>query len=250
MVADASDQPRRRYPITLPDFLGIGCQKCGTTWLHVNLSAHPDAFLPEPKELHFFDRQWDSGIETYAAKFAAGAGKIKGEITPAYGVLPPERIARVREVLPEARLIAMVRNPVRRAWSQAVMNLVSQRGREFDSVSDAEFLAHFQSPASLARGDYDTILHNWTAAFGRQKLWIGMYEDLDTRPRELLTEAFTHVGLSTVVDWSAIPYQQRVFEGPRVAMPDRFGEFLSQLYRPKVAQLGERFGIDVARWKL
>jgi hypothetical protein len=215
----------------------------------VNLAAHPDAFLPEPKELHFFDRHWDLGLEWYVAKFAPGAGRIKGEITPAYGVLPPDRIARVREILPDVRLIAMLRDPVQRAWSQAVMNLVTQTSRPFDSVSDAEFMAHFQSPRSLARGDYEAILTNWSHAFGRDRLWIGLYDDLETRPRELLCEAFNHVGLSTAIDWSAIPYTHRIFPGAGVAMPARFGEFLSNLYRPRISRLGERFGIDVDRWK-
>jgi hypothetical protein len=238
------------HPITLPDFIGIGGQKCGTTWLHVNLKAHPGAFLPEPKELHFFDRDWDRGIESYQAKFAAGAGKIKGEITPAYGVLPPARIAEVHQLIPAARLIVMLRDPVRRAWSQATMNLVTQKNRRFEDVPDREFFEHFQGEHSLSRGDYATILANWIGAFGREPIWIGMYDDLETRPRELLAEVFAHVGLSTVIEWSTIPFTRKVFEGAGVAMPDRFAEFLRALYRPRVARLGERFGIDVSRWKL
>jgi hypothetical protein len=155
----------------------------------------------------------------------------------------------VRELLPAARLIVMLRDPVQRAWSQAVMNLVTMPGREFASVGDAEFISHFQSPASLARGDYETILRNWSEAFGRQRLWIGMYDDLETRPRELLAEVFAHVGLSTEVDWPAFPYRQRVFAGAGIAMPARFGEFLGELYRPRMARLSERFGIDVSRWR-
>ncbi len=129
------------------------------------------------------------------------------------------------------------------------MNLMTQRNRRFEDVRESEFLAHFSSPASLARGDYETILQNWTAAFGPNSLWIGMYEDLESRPRDLLSDVFAHLGLSTTVDWPDFPYRQKVFAGAAVAMPPQFAEFLGNLYRPRVARLGDRFGIDVSRWR-
>jgi hypothetical protein len=63
-------------------FLGIGAQKAGTSWLFANLRHHPSLFLPEGKKLHFFDKGHISqGIERYLANFAPGEGRICGEIT-------------------------------------------------------------------------------------------------------------------------------------------------------------------------
>ena len=60
--------------VPFPDFLGIGAQKAGTTWLHENLRRHPELFLPEEKELHYFDRQWVRPLRHYSAAFREAGG--------------------------------------------------------------------------------------------------------------------------------------------------------------------------------
>lgn len=72
--------------LTLPDFLCIGSQRAGTTWLHECLREHPDLFLPEQKELHFFNSSFDKGLEYYSSMFKGGVyGEQKfGEISPNY----------------------------------------------------------------------------------------------------------------------------------------------------------------------
>ncbi|HUB27264.1 MAG TPA: sulfotransferase [Tepidisphaeraceae bacterium] len=230
--------------LTLPDFLGIGAQKSATTWLHENLKAHPGAFVPqgEEKEIHFFDqrvRQWS--LERYAELFAAGVGKIKGEITPAYGILPPGRIRFIRAVIPNVRLIFLMRNPIERAWSHALMELTWKVDRPFADVKEPEFYDHFHSPASLMRGDYATILHHWLSVFPRWQVFVGYFEDVVCRPRELLGDIFRHLGLATEVDWPAFPYQKRVYGGSGAAMPERFRQELTDLYRAPIERLARQW---------
>lgn len=117
-----------------PNFLVIGAQKCGTTWLERMLKQHPDVYAPETKELHFFNdraRYERDGMEWYRARFAGHAGqKAVGEFTPGYYwvALTPEderehpgRIRDIHETVhrhyPDLRLILMLRNPVERAVS-------------------------------------------------------------------------------------------------------------------------------------
>ena len=104
--------------MTLPDFLGIGTQKGGTTYLYELLKRHPQVFLAEPKEQHFFSLHWQRGADWYRRQFASAAeSQICGEITPYY-LFHPEVPARIQSLLPNVKLIVLLRDPVERALSQ------------------------------------------------------------------------------------------------------------------------------------
>lgn len=73
----------------LPNFLIIGAPRSGTTWIQENIKHHPEIFMPEQKEIHFFDRNYAMGIEYYEKYFSAYDGqKAIGEATPDYLHLP------------------------------------------------------------------------------------------------------------------------------------------------------------------
>jgi len=106
---------------SLPDFVIIGAPKCGTTILYHLLTKHPHVEPAAFKEPHYFDRLFDKGTEWYRQCFPPSRQKdgqrtITGEATPGYLFHPhaPKRMARV---IPEARLIALLRNPVDRTYS-------------------------------------------------------------------------------------------------------------------------------------
>ena len=102
----------------LPDFLGLGVQKGGTTSLHCLLEQHPQVFLPSVKEVHYFSLNFASGEAWYRSQFASAEPEQRcGEITPYY-LFHPQAAARVREALPQAKLIVLLRDPVERTLSQ------------------------------------------------------------------------------------------------------------------------------------
>lgn len=236
--------------LTLPDFLGIGAQKAGTSWLYENLKAHPRAFLvAQAKEVHYFDKHFlDYDLEAYSRYFADGRGKIKGEITPAYSILPPRRIRYIRAVMPDVKLIFLMRNPIERAWSHAVMDLVTNRNAKFEDVSENDFVSHFHSPASQQRGDYETILDRWLAEFPRGQVFTGFFDDLARRPIPLLIDIFSHLGLPLDVDWSTFPHAQIFRKGQTAPLPPRLREMLLGMYELPIARLGERFGAPSGAW--
>ena len=257
--------------LPLPDFLGIGAQKAGTTWLWENLRRHPEIFLPDKKELHYFDNKFDQSLRYYTHRFEEARGRIKGEITPAYGILPRDRIDFIRAIMPRVRLIFLMRDPVERAWSQAVMDLVVRRGRAFHEVSESEFLAFLESERSVSRGLYCRMLDNWLSLFPSEQLYVGFFEDIRERPREFMSELFAHLGVSRDVDWGSFPLQRviqpsvtpRGAEGPGRGVaaaagdagsepapcPDSVRERIRQLYAEELARLSERYGKRVAHWR-
>lgn len=107
--------------MSLPNFLGIGVQKAGTTLLYQLLKQHPQIYLPDSKELHFFDRdeEYQKGVSWYQNNYFGGAENYPwiGEITPSYIFFEsaPERIFKT--LGPNIKLIIILRNPVDRAYS-------------------------------------------------------------------------------------------------------------------------------------
>jgi hypothetical protein len=236
--------------LRLPDFLCLGAQKAGTTWLHRNLQPHPEVFLPPGrKELRFFDQRFYLSLREYAANFAAAGARRAGDITPNYGALSARRIAFVRRVVPEARLILILRNPIERAWSHALMDLATSRGRDPMDVADWEWRAHFRSRGSRRNGEYAAMLARWRAQFPREQLLVLFYEQLGEAPRELLTRVFRHIRVAEPGDWSAFPHAERIHAGPGlpVAGPDL--ALLRDLYREDLAALAAEFGDAVRSWR-
>jgi hypothetical protein len=120
----------------LPSFLIIGSMRSGTTALADHLRTHPDVFIPPRKELHFFSKYAGAGLDWYRSQFAeAREERAVGEASPNYMYLP-DAPARMAEVVPEARLMAILRNPVDRAYSHYVFN----RSRGLEPLSFPEAL--------------------------------------------------------------------------------------------------------------
>ncbi len=235
--------------LRLPDFLCLGAQKAGTTWLHRNLAAHPEVYLPPGrKELRFFDQRFYLSVREYAALFEAAGQRRTGDITPNYGALPSSRIAFVRALLPGVRLILILRDPVERAWSHALMDLATSRGRAPAAVADWEWVAHFRSRGSRRNGEYAAMLARWRARFPEPQLLVSFYDDLRDRPRELLARVFRHLGISDRVEWSRLPHAERIHGGPALAIPEAHRALLRELYRPDLERLADEFAEPVRSW--
>lgn len=205
-----------------PDFLGIGAQKAGTTWLYFALAHHPEIFMPDCKEVHFWDQHYANGYDWYEGLFQHSAyglvnpaplvsrsgsdssrrlvsrngsdKRISGEITPAYGILPSDTIAEIAQRYPDLRLIYMVREPVARAWSAACMD-ARNAGLAFESTPDGWFLEHFRSHGSTARGNYTACLQNWLQHFAKEQLLVLDYTCIRTHPRSMLHAVAEHLGI-------------------------------------------------------
>jgi len=187
---------------TLPNFLVIGAGKSGTTSLAAYLDAHPEVFMAHQKEVRFFDRYWHEGLDWYAAKFAAAEGKSAvGEASPSY-LQSLEAPARVAQALPGVRLIALLRNPVDRAYS-GWTNAHAQ-GRDPRSFPDAmhdemagrDTVGDFR-PLYLEGGRYCDLLTRWTDANPSSPLHVEWFEDLRDRPQEAFARVCGFLGVDT-----------------------------------------------------
>ena len=179
----------------LPDFLILGAQKAGTTALYAYLRWHPEITGPSFKEVSFFDRHYAKGERWYRAHMPVRRRSLVGEASPSYLFHPlaPERVAGM---LPGARLIALLRNPVDRAFSHYQHEVAL--GREplsFEDAVDREdermqgelermlrdpsyFSLAWWNYTYIARGRYAEQLERWFAAFPREQLLVLFTEQL------------------------------------------------------------------------
>ncbi len=230
-------------------FLGIGAQKAGTTWLYEQLSRHPQLAFPLGKEAHFWDRPHDDvAVASYLSRFA-GSTAVSGEMTPSYAALPISTIREIHACNPQLRAIYLIRNPIDRAWSSALMAL--QRAQmTLDEASDAWFRDHFHSAASLKRGDYQACLQNWRAVFPEEQLLVLRFEQIAMEPEALLDRCFRHLGVAPVGPERLRQQgcRDRVFTGPGDPLRPSLKPILRGLYQGKIEKLARYLDTDLSDW--
>jgi hypothetical protein len=176
----------------LPDFLCIGAQRCGTTWLFENLREHSEIFMPQKKELIYcsdINGNYSKGLEWYQNYFNnAPKGTLKGEITPEYFV-DPKAPVRISTDLGIIKIIVILRNPLKRAYSSYGKGL-----REGNwNVSFDEFVKA-NKDYCIDRGKYYRQLQPYIAIFGRENLLIKIYEDIQTDPFKFIKDIYSFLG--------------------------------------------------------
>ena len=233
-----------------PDFIGIGAQKAGTTWLDRNLRAHPQVWMPKRKELHYFDRRIADTVppddEWYASMFAPGEGHVTGEITPAYSMLDQGRVAHVHRIVPHAKIVFFMRNPIERAWSQAVMQFNRRKKREIETVAQKRIHKHFNREGSRLRTDYSRTLENWQEYYSEEQVFVGFLEDIHFFPRDLLRRLYSFLGVDPSFESSDV--EQTIHSRSVGRMPTRLGARLAHIYHDDIRRLAERFGGYATFW--
>jgi hypothetical protein len=183
----------------LPDFAVIGAAKSGTTFFYHLLTQHPHVEPAAFKEPHYFDLVYDDeGVDWYRRcfpqpKLKDGRMTITGEASPGYlfHALAPQRMARV---VPQARLIALLRNPVDRTYSAYHWRIRNgQETRTFEEAIEASF--DDPHDKHLYKGIYVDHLQRWARFFPREQMLVIKSEDFFENPRDIIKLAVGFLGL-------------------------------------------------------
>jgi hypothetical protein len=199
--------------MTLPNFIVIGAAKAGTTALYWYLSEHPAVYMSPVKETNFFAYGRDAEgrllygesevhhfpIQTmaeYERLFdqADGAAGI-GEASPIY-LECPQAADRIRAAVPSVRIIASLRHPVERAYSDYLMHL-RHRGERFDPARDLTVTAPWAAPDSrwMQVSRYHAQLERYYAAFPRTHIHVSLFDDLRHDALGMVQEVYRFVGV-------------------------------------------------------
>ena len=207
----------------VPDFLVIGAYKSGTTALHHQLRAHPALFLPERKEPSYFAFAAEGPPTAHPAaatsvrdraaydSLFAGApqGALLGEVSPAY-LAVPGTCERLRAEAPAARLIAVLRNPIERAYSDFLMYRRDGLEREPSFLAALDQQAA-RDPATdptsryVATGFYAAQLEPYVRAFPSEQLHVLLHDDLRDDPEATLRRLFEFLGVDPTRAVDPIP---------------------------------------------
>jgi hypothetical protein len=193
-------------------------------------------------DLRYFLGSWSD--DWYASLFTQGKGKTVGETTPDYSVLGSKQIAHVREIMPDAKIVFLMRNPMERAWSQSLMDV---RERDLEDVSDKEFQSHFESKRSRLFTDYLRTLENWGAFFDEKQIFVGFLEDIHFYPNRLLARAYRFLGVDPAADYRVI--RRKIHSRDVETMPTRLAAGLAEAYLDDAKALEERFGGYASFWR-
>jgi len=183
-----------------PNFINIGAPRSGSTWVAKNLRAHPEIFMPTTKELHFFDKEYFKGIEYYQHYFRkadSARHKAIGEATPAY-FWRDYVSRRIKEHYPNIKLIAIIRDPIDRAyshyWKLIGRNEKILRGMNFSealklekimrkmSCDDDDAFAYVLAPGLIEAGKYYDHLAPYYDQFPKNNILVLIYEELKQDP--------------------------------------------------------------------
>jgi Sulfotransferase family len=231
------------------NFLGIGAQKCATTWLHDTLARHPDIAFPAGKEVHYWNRPDDRSINWYAQLFA-NSSKVNGEITPAYALLPLTTIQQIHASFPDLRLIYLIRNPAERAWSSARMALGRAEMLHSDA-SDQWFIDHFKSQGSLARGDYEACIARWRSVFPSNRIHIVKYESIQADPVGVANRCLAHLSLQAFFSpEDSVQLKTHVLRGDGFELRPSLRSTLSSIYTRQIESLALYLGEDLSDWRI
>jgi hypothetical protein len=204
----------------LPNFLIIGAMRSGTTSLFAALAAHPQVFGAPGKELRFFDLNYERGIDWYGERFQGSKGKVAiGEASQTY-IYDPLALDRMAAHVPDARLIAILRDPVERAYSHYWLN--RSRGREplsFEEALEAEEGRLKGSSRSdrffysyVDRGHYKTQLDRVCSLYDRSGLHVVLFDDLRDHPVQTFEGLCRFLGVEEGAIASAPSTQVNAFQ--------------------------------------
>jgi hypothetical protein len=181
----------------------------------------------------------------YRKLFAPGGDRLCGDITPGYSMLSASSVEKVHRLLPDAKIIFIMRNPIERAWSQINMkswNIYNRAGTDLpEKVLNRMLRADFVS----VRSNYARTLDNWGACYGSQQFFIEFYETVCEDPADLMHRVLGFIGAAPLVDEAALEIRQHVYKKPD--MPPETAVRLAREYRPMIKDLVGRFDNPIVR---
>ncbi|NQV41615.1 MAG: sulfotransferase domain-containing protein [Candidatus Marinimicrobia bacterium] len=168
----------------LPDFIGIGAPRCGTTWLSHILNQHSQIYFnPNYKEIHYFDHNYHRGLKWYARFFSSVAQNIRcGEFTPNY-MVQTDSFSRIHQMNPKVKLIIVLRDPVKRAFSHYM-----QKKRYKRSMKDFETTVQSNEFQILDYGNYGEQLSQLLSIFPQEQVHTIIFEEMIADSQKTFTE--------------------------------------------------------------
>lgn len=234
--------PTGSSKVRMPDFICVGAQKSGTSWLYEQLRFHPQVSMKRKEYDHFF-RSTDRDL--YAKNFEdTPPGMICGDVSPNYAAF--EEVAeRIADVCPDVKILHILRDPVERAFSQWKM------ARNLGNIPrDAGFIGAFRNNMQYMRrrGEYATIIQEYARFFPlNARSAVFWYSDISQRPADLLERIMSFIQIDPT--WRSPRLADIVWPSPEPGQirPDEAAE-VGRYYEPFNDELRALLGVRQLPW--
>ncbi|MEJ2526794.1 MAG: sulfotransferase [Sulfurovaceae bacterium] len=280
MILENKKFSKKEGNFMLPNFMIVGAPKAGTTSLYHYLSRHPEIFMSNPKELNFFSNQeikeqelyYDNfvinSLERYKDIFAGSIGKKAiGEASVSY-LFYPKTPQKIKEVIPDAKIIILLREPISRAYSHYLMDYrLGYVNFSFDDVvfkrkEDKNIDLFYQQYISL--GLYYEQVKRYVDTFGKDRVKIYFQDDFKNdpvcilffMPKNKIVDFLYKSSLRSLIA-SLLPrsIKEKIIEiafeqKQKPKMNKQTKEYLYDIYRDDIANLEKLIGVDLNSWKL
>jgi len=261
----------------LPDFIIFGVGRCGTTSLYNYLTEHPNVGSAQVKEIFFFDYHFHKGVGWYQKHFPLPRYYkrfMTGDATPSY-IHHPLAPHRIKELLPQVKLIVLLRNPIDRAYSHYCQTMNGKLNPQFPfeivvryQITERNFFARekilgdeqyfrqvYYPTAYLSKSVYLENLKRWFQVFPKEQILVLKNEEMSADPQKIFQKTIEFLELPR---WELKEYKKYNYQGshfgqafssvkpklPYGKMAPLVREQLIEYFRPYNQQLYEFLGID------
>jgi Sulfotransferase family len=261
-----------------PDFLCVGAQKGGTSWLYHQLNFHLDFWMPPIKELHYFDalsrvkrpvlprcrderdeqfleRIAELGARSYidlhgySRLFEPKAELLSGDITPGYSLLNDELIEQIVSYFPNLKVIFLARDPVERVWSQLSMDIRVESIPLFDTTDVGEVTRYLLNPAVLLRSYPSKIVRRWRRYVGPDLFRIYFFDDLQRDPDGLRRSILSFLGADPRKPSGRLSADYNAQAGSeKLSLTDKVRSALAQFFKEELKACAEELGGPAKKW--
>ena len=261
-----------------PDFLCVGAQKAGTSWLYRQLERHPDFWMPPLKELHYFDelskiplvastrprddrdRRFLESIKRLSARshidlddygrlFEPKGALVSGDITPAYSMLSDEIIERIVDRFPNLKVIFLARDPVERAWSQLSMGVRLRNISAFDATDADDVIRNLLNPGVLLRSHPSKIVARWKRYVRPELFRVYFFDDLEKNPAELRRSILRFLGADPDKPSGRLQADHNLDAGKeKLRLTDKVRSRIAQFFEQELKACAAELGGPAKHW--
>ncbi|MEL6536812.1 MAG: sulfotransferase [Bacteroidota bacterium] len=274
-IKDTTNQP--------PYLLAIGAAKAGTTWLWDNLKEHPDLWTLPYKSTQYFSgkahpvrkKKWrrhrskilsnlrPGNLAWHYRYFAskpvddqwfvrqfspAKAHQTRIDISTSFAGLPLEKIEHVKTLIPNTKVVYLLRNPIERMWSHAKLTLIVNGGRKYEDITVAEYLDYFGAEGMLLSTNYIENYERWSGVLGKENVFVGFFDQVGQDPFGLLQDLCGFMDVPYQESYFATTAKRNIFKGVSHPMPEEVRAFLEEKYTPLIKDIQDRFGSYSKDW--
>lgn len=236
------------------DFIGIGTQKAGTTWVHKQMRRHPGVSVPKLKEQRYFcGGVLEHDLAWYLSQWPQGdpADAVRGEWSPDYAPLPESVIAEVARLCPGAKILLTIRHPVEQVWAHyRVFRLrwtAESEERMAGTVGRVDAFEYTTRAFNERYADYGAVLDRWGGAFGADAVHITRFEDIRFEPELALHQIWDFLGVERITLDDEV-LNAAVNRSPEHPIPAALRAALSARWLPRVRELNDRLDGGVSAW--